>query len=135
MNKFENFTKAMEKITEAQNLLQRGPCSYYVNEITGAYEYLMERFCPFKVGDRVMLKHSPYPMPYGWVGSAHFLVSGSIATIHSTECGPTGFVFGVEFDDESWIKRDWTTKIEEFVPVEPSRKHRFSLNENILAKI
>jgi hypothetical protein len=88
MSKFENFTLAMEKIAAAQELLQRGPASYYVNEITGAYDYLMDRFAPFKVGDKVMLKERPEPMPSGWSHCAHFLIRGALATVKGIECGP-----------------------------------------------
>lgn len=135
MSKFENFSKAMEKIAEAQRLLEKGPSSYYVTEITGAYEYMMERFCPFKVGDTVMLKHAPDPMPTGWVSSAHFLIAGSKAIVHSTECTPKGFLFYIKFDNESWIKRDFASKTEEVVLFEPDRRHTFGFGENSLVKV
>ena len=137
-NRFENFTKAMEKITEAQHLLERGPASFYVSEITGAYDYLMNRFAPFKEGDRVMLKEQPMPMPSGWSGSAHFLKRGALATVQSCDCTPKGFVIAVVFDEESWIKENWDkngTKSKEVVLMEPDRKHQYSFGETALVKV
>jgi hypothetical protein len=137
-NRFENFTKAMEKITEAQMLLQKGPCSYYVSEITGAYDYLMDRFAPFKEGDRVMLKERPDPMPGGWAGSAHFLVRGALATVRSVDCTPDGFVIAVIFDEESWIKTNWDkngTQSTEVILMEPGRKHLYGFGETALVKV
>lgn len=135
MSKFENFTKAMEKITEAQRLLERGPSSYYVNEITGAYKYLMDRFAPFKVGDRVMLKEQPMPMPSGWSGSAHFLKRGALATVREIECGSKGFTVQVIFDDESWIKENWATKEKEVIPMEEDGKHLYGFSDTAFAKV
>jgi hypothetical protein len=134
-NRFENFTLAMEKITEAQMLLQKGPCSYYVSEITGAYDYLMDRFAPFKEGDRVMLKERPDPMPSGWAGSAHFLVRGALATVQSCDCSPKGFNIEIVFDEESWIKEDWHAKTKEIVLMEPNRKHTYNFGESALVKV
>lgn len=135
MSKFENFTLAMEKITEAQRLLERGPASYYVNEITGAYEYLMDHFAPFKVGDQVMLKERPDPMPSGWSGAAHFLNRGALAIVKNIECGPKGFRVDVIFDDESWIKEDWATKTKEVIPTEEDRKHMFGFRDTAFVKV
>lgn len=136
MSKFENFTAAMEKITEAQRLLERGPASYYVNEITGAYEYLMDRFAPFKVGDRVMLKEAPdLDFNSGWWSSKHFLIRGALATVKTIECGPKGFTVQVIFDDESWIKEDFATKTKEVVLMEKDRKHLYGFSDTAFAKV
>jgi hypothetical protein len=135
MSKFENFTKAMEKIAAAQELLSRGPASYYVTEMTGAYEYLMDKFAPFKDGDKVMLKERPDPMPSGWSGSAHFLVRGALATVKEIECGPKGFRVDVIFDDESWIREDWAAKTKEVVPTEPESRHMFGFSDSAFVKV
>ena len=136
MGKFENFTVAMEKIAEAQRLLERGPSSYYVNEITGAYEYLMDRFAPSKVGDRVMLKEAPdLDFNSGWQSSKHFLVRGALATVKNIDCGPKGFAVQVIFDDESWIKEDWATKTKEVVPMAEDRKHVYGFSDTAFVKV
>jgi len=135
MNKFETFKLAMEKITEAQMLLQQGPTAYYVSEITGAYDYMMDKFAPFKVGDRVMLKERPDPMPEGWQSSAHFLVRGALATVKEIDCGSKGFTVHVEFDDESWIKVDQVTGTKEIVMIEPDRKHHYCFSDRPLMKV
>ncbi len=134
-SKFTNFTKAMEKIEEAQRLLQQGPASYYVTEITGAYEYLMGRFAPFKIGDKVMLKNPPDPMPYGWTSVAHFLIRGALAVVKEVECGPNGFSIGVEFEDESWIKKDYATKTEEVILFDSDRKHLYYFKDTAFVKV
>lgn len=61
---------------------------------------------PFNEGDRVTLKETPDINPetsWGWMGSKHFLVKGSVATIKQIKFHDGHFIFGLAFDDETWI--------------------------------
>lgn len=124
------FLAAMKKLAEAQELLSRGPASFYVEQMVGAYDYLMERFAPFKVGDRVMLLKTPSPMPSGWEHCRHFLVPGAYATVHQLSCDGNGFRVEVEFLDESWIN-----SAGEVIPMEPDRRHTFSFSDTSFVKV
>ena len=95
----ENVKNAAKLMSQASNLLAQGPLEYYLTEMAGAHEYLMERFCPFKVGDKVMLTKTP-DTDNGWRGFKDILVRGAIGTVMTTECGKSGFSFSITFDDE-----------------------------------
>jgi hypothetical protein len=98
--------------------------------MVGAYDYLMERYAPFKAGDRVMLVKSPSPMPSGWEHCRHFLVPGAYAIVHQISCDAKGFRVEVEFLDESWIDRD-----NKIIPIEPDRRHTFSFSDVSFVKV
>jgi hypothetical protein len=62
--------------------------------------------CPYKMGDRVALTKTPIINKnegWGWLGSKHFLVQGAIATIVERDFHDGHFIFGLHFDDETWI--------------------------------
>lgn len=129
MDRFEPFLKAMKLLTEAQQLLERGPASYYTEEFAGAYEYLMTNFAPFKVGDKVMLIKVPKPFPTGWEHCAHFIVMGARAVVRSVHCDREGFAIDVHFNAESWIDRDGKVTL-----MELDRKHNFCFRATSFVK-
>lgn len=105
---------------------------YYLRELVGAKEFLIRRFSPFKVGDRVELSYTPKIDPqnsWGWMGSKHFLLEGAQAVVEKVDCGSSGFSYAVIFDDESWI--DHTGNVHARPEDE---KHRFHFNETGLRK-
>src|SRR5258708_7658 len=64
---------------------------------------------PFQVDDRVKLNTTPEisaEKSWGWMGAKHFLIEGALATVHHREFYDGQFVFGLAFDDESWINHD-----------------------------
>ena len=122
----EEASKLMEK---AHGLLSRGPLSFYLREMAGAYNVLMSRFCPFPIGTKVALSKTPKITPEtspGWMSCKHFLVAGAVGTVVEAGCGEEGFSFHVQFDDETYIHPH--TK-EKCVPQSP---HVFWLGERYL---
>jgi len=116
------------KASELDNLLS-DEFGFKLNEVLQSYTSLFNRFCPYKVGDRVKLtKTLDIPKGNGWYGSKHFLVEGAIATVNN--CGYRGdsFSFGLKFDDETWIDM-----YENIKPV--TAKHLFYLSENLIERV
>ena len=100
MRNLDGIKKAWKLIQAAEEALGQGPASFYFEELLASYDLLMSRFCPYKVGERVILRmtpiientHSP-----GWLPYKSFLVKGALGVICSAECGRDGFIFSVEF--------------------------------------
>lgn len=93
--------KAAALMREAQDLLSHGPLDFYLTEMAAAYDILMTRYAPFKVGDRVRLKDTPdinEAVRYGWLACKSLLVAGATGVIVRADCGSYGFFFGVVFD-------------------------------------
>ena len=62
--------------------------------------------CPYQIGERVMLVKTPVinaKESWGWLGAKHFLIQGATATVHQREFYDGRFIFGLYFDDETWI--------------------------------
>lgn len=106
---------------------------YKMERIVTSFGEMFDRFCPFRVGDRVELSHTPEitnSKRWGWLGSKHFLVEGSPGVITSRDFRGGEFIFEVMFDLESWIpssgnaKGEWSKR--------PDR-HVYSLSEADLA--
>lgn len=114
-------------IREGMDKLGGGPASWYVDQLVAAYELLMQRYAPFKVGDLVRLSRTieGIDQEHGWYACRHFLTVGSRGIVTIAECGTKGFSFGVEFFDETWIDQDGIKRI-------PSRRHTFMFGENDL---
>lgn len=79
------------------------------------WRYVLENACsiwlmsPFKVGDRVTLSMTPKITTeerWGWMGSKHYLIKGSIASIRERSFYGGKFIYGVTFDDESYKDLD-----------------------------
>jgi hypothetical protein len=104
-----NISRAADLMREAQSVLGSGPLDFYLCELAASYNLLMERFAPFKVGDRVALSRTPNitsETAPGWMSCRHFLVKGATGTVKEANCGQGGFRFGIVFDDDSWIDRN-----------------------------
>jgi len=64
-----------------------------------------ERFCPFKVGQRVELtKTLDIEQASDWYHGRHYLVQGSPGVVLSRGFRNNQFDFEVKFDLESWIR-------------------------------
>lgn len=130
MNFADRVSKAALLMDEAHELLRKGPLSFYLREMSAAYELLMSRYAPFKVGDRVKLAKTPDITPEhapGWMSCRHFLVQGAIATVSDARCGEGGFRFDVMFDGETWLDREGVER-----PI--SEKHTFTFREASLER-
>jgi len=81
-----------------------GSFEWGVNEVVQSYLSIFNRFCPFKIGDRVQLKSTCRITgpEHGWYGSRHFLIAGSKAVVKERGYSDGQFSFYLEFDDESW---------------------------------
>jgi hypothetical protein len=86
--------------------------------------------CPFNVEDRVVLTDTPVitkEKSWGWMGSKHFLIKGAKATVKERQFYDGSFVFGLIFDDETWIDYEGICQ-----PVD--RKALFFFRERWLSK-
>lgn len=84
---------------------------WHLKKVEGYATALFDRFCPFKVGDRVRLTRTPEittEKSWGWIGSKHFLMKGALATVADVDYRADGkcFEYLLKFDDDSWIDRD-----------------------------
>ena len=130
----ENVKDAIDLLQKGINKLSNGPLSYYVENMVAAYDILMTRYAPFKVGDCVLLTKTPVinlSTASGWMGSKHFLVKGAAGTVATADCGTRGFKFDVIFDDESWYNH--VDKI--YVKMAEDKRHRYCFGEDDLVKI
>jgi len=125
----EKVEKAISLMSDAIRLLNSGPLDYYLRKLVAAYNHLIEKHAPFKVGDRVALVAAPdYNKAPGWRHCAHFLVPGAKATVQEVEFTEKGFRFAVLFDDESWIDdRSGTINL-----LQGDSRHQFILREKDL---
>lgn len=126
-----NFKEARRLIQQGNDMLRSGSFDYYLDKMLGCYELLLDRFSPFKVGDRVILAKTPNITPeksWGWMGSKHFLIKGAAGTVRSVSVDRDGFSFQVEFDDESFI-HPFTKQV---TPV--TEKHTYHFGEDWLVK-
>lgn len=121
---------AYKEFQKAEDILSGGPSSYYFQRIEEYVEGLFS-FCPFRIGDKVVLVKKPQiDEKSGWWGCRHFLVEGAIGTVREVDYYPWHFTACVEFDNESWID-SWNKK--EIHPVE--NKHVFHFSEDYLLVI
>jgi hypothetical protein len=125
--------KALSLIDEGLNVLRRGPADWYVSRLVECYELLLNKYAPFRVGDRVVLTEAPditERTAPGWMHSRHFLVKGAMGVVREVDVCARGFSGAIAFDDESWIDRDGKAN-----PVEPDRRHVFNLHERLLVRV
>jgi len=76
------------------------------------YKYVLEGAntiwmrSPFKVGDLVRLNKTPEiteEKSWGWLGAKHFLIKGALARVETRQFYDGKFVYGLSFDEESYI--------------------------------
>lgn len=122
----------IEQIEKDVNSLVGGEYKYKLNTLVKSYTDLFDRFCPFKIGDRVRLTAAPEiskKVAWGLLSYKHFLIPGAIATVSSLDFCEGLFSFGVVFDDESWIS-SLSGKLQHYV--EPADRHAFLFSEKFL---
>jgi len=64
---------------------------------------------PLQVKDRAILIETPVindKESWGWLGAKHFLIKGAMATVKEVDFYKGKFIFGLKFDDDSWIDQD-----------------------------
>jgi hypothetical protein len=111
------------------------------NVIGTAYQQLISvlegaiLIAPFAQGDRVELACTPdLGRSPGWQKSAHFLVAGAKATVHSIRLDSLGWRVLVTFDDESWVS-SWGKDAGKINRVEPGRRSLYTFGASHLRKI
>jgi hypothetical protein len=96
--------KCAEDFKNKVNRAMGGSFSWGVEQVIDSYLSMFDRFCPYKIGDRVQLKSTcKIPDSSGWYTSRHFLTKGSKAIVRDRGYSDGQFSFFLEFDDESWI--------------------------------
>ena len=102
----ENIKEAAEMLDTALRKLAKGPLSFYLKELVGANELMIQRFSPFKVGDPVVLLKTPdLTKAFGWKSHAHLLVKGAECTVTAVELLSTGFLYYVTVDSEQPVPK------------------------------
>lgn len=120
---FDKVKEAFAKIESGMSTLRGGPINWFVDQLIAAYDLVLNRFSPYKVGARVTLRE-PHPAPGNWQQSKHFLVPGEPATVELIDLRADGrLVFYCVFDNETWID-------EQGVKRPPSSKHNYVLFED-----
>ncbi|RUR74888.1 hypothetical protein PCC6912_50660 [Chlorogloeopsis fritschii PCC 6912] len=116
-----------QKVADLEKSLPNN-LGYILNSVLGSYENLFNRFCPFKVGERVVLTKTPeIDKESGWYRGKHFLVEGAIATIKNRDYYQNKFVFYLEFENESWIDSNGEIHL-----YDPERRHHFAFSEDFV---
>lgn len=118
-------TEVSKAIREASEKA-RDLCGWPIEQLVESYLSMFERFCPFRVGDRVKLRATPdLTDAPGWKGSKHWLVAGAAGIVRARGYTGGAFSFDVEFDDESW-------KDDAGVVRPTSCKHTYGFREHFL---
>lgn len=120
----------VEQIEACTRSISQSSFSFYMKELLHSYKLLLDKYAPFKVGDRVMLKKPPTiddTHAPGWAGCKHFLIEGAKATVCEVSCGEGGFRFYLEFDGESYIDHEHMLHM-------VKDKHSFCFGEDFLEK-
>jgi hypothetical protein len=120
------YQEAFGKIQNAQDVLARGPQSYYFERILEYVEVLFNRYAPFKAGDRIVICKAPN-CNNGWKAHEQDLQKGA-----------KGEVEGIDFYKGKWrvdIVLDKETWMDNGVRRACKTKHTFCLNEDEVVKI
>lgn len=83
--------------------------SYDIEQIRTTFNEMFERFCPFKVGDRVRLVRDwtdPRGDSPGWHHHMHTLVRDNVAVVKGRDFRNGKFIFDLLFDKETWVDKD-----------------------------
>jgi hypothetical protein len=131
MKEIVGLSSKTQEISKEFNRICGGSFEWATKEIANSYLSMFDRFCPFKVGDRVRLvkDYEVTDKSHGWYHCRHFLQKGALSTIITREYENTCFTFQIEFDRETWISSE--DKIERPVTC----KHTFYFREDYLEKV
>ena len=108
----ENYIREMSVAIKAIRDIQKtlgGQSEYKMERILSSHTHMFDRFCPFKVGDRIELASTPKidkDTRWGWLGSKHYLIEGSPGVVVSRDYYKGRFSFDIKMDLESWVQ-DW----------------------------
>lgn len=121
MSNVEEYAKQVIDIVDLINDVNK--------QVIDSYLSMFNRFCPFRIGDRVrLIKTLDISPDSGWYHHRHFLTKDSPGTVVERGYSDGRFTFYVTFDNETWIDSDGNKN-----PVE--NLHWFALNEHLLERI
>lgn len=135
MANVEQYARELEEMSEMVsvfkskfNSLCGGSFGWGVSQVVASYLSLFDRFCPFKVGDQVVLARDVVvDRESGWYSSRHFLVKGSKGEVRGRGYSDGMFCFNIVFDDESYIDDEHRKHI-------PVDKHMYKFSDRMLEK-
>lgn len=133
-NYAEDLVTLIQKIDDLKVTMNRGEHYHKFESVINSYGSIFNRFCPYVIGDRVRLIKAPVindRVAPGWMGCEHFLIEGALGKITDTGYDEGKFVFGVEFDDDSYIH----FQTGEVVPTSPNKRYSFRFSEEDLAVV
>ena len=133
----EKYAKELDEIVADVRTLAnkvQNSTGFKLENVAGTINSLMDRFCPFDVGDSVKLTTDfTCDKDHGWHSYQHFLVEGAEAKI--TERGydykANRFEFYLKFENET--RRGYIDKIEH--PVTTESKHVFQFTEDWITNV
>ena len=127
----EELAVFQQRAAELAKIIIPSEIDYKVKSIANSYQEMFDRFCPFQINGKVVLsKAVDFAKAPSWESSKHFLVEGAIATIINRDFRNKLYVFGVEFEKDSWI--DVKGTIHEY---KPEDRHLFYISELSLIKL
>lgn len=135
MSNVEAYIEDFQKLYSACKDLERkipSELGWKLGEVLGSYKSLYDRFCPFKIGDRVELASTPNideNNAPSWICCKHFLVKGAKGIVRGRGYYQEQFTFEVEFDNESWIDQEGKVNL-----VSERNKHVFNFSEKTLIR-
>lgn len=101
----DRWAEADEHMKAVRDAFSGGPMNYCIKEVVNCHKSLFDRFCPYKVGDKVQLTKTPCT-DNGWRGSSHFLKKGAKGKVKERGYSGEQFTFLIVFDQDSWIDTD-----------------------------
>jgi hypothetical protein len=92
-----------QKVTDLSKIMP-SEIDYKIKSVFNGYQEMFDRFCPFQIGDKVVLSKVPdFTKAPGLESSKHFLIEGAIAIVKTRNFKNQLFIFGLEFEEDSWI--------------------------------
>lgn len=89
--------EGVEKLNEGSKILSQGPLSFYMEELLACFDLLINRFSPYKVGDKVILNYTPVVEGTGWSCFKGKLEKGIEGEVKEIGCGKGGLRYQVVF--------------------------------------
>ena len=127
----ELYLEGQEQFRKAENILKRGPHSFYERKMIAYIETLFDRFAPFKEGDRVKIVKAP-KCDGGWSCYKDLMVKGAKGVVTDVDLDSETKVFTayVKWDNESYTDMNGKKR-----KIPEKDRHVFLMNENQIKKI
>lgn len=123
----EGVNKFLDSIYESARMII--DYNYELSELYKFKDEMYKRYCPFKVGDTVILVKEPVineKQAWGWLHAKHFLKIGAVGIVKEVGFYDGKFRAGVKFLNETYI--DSNTKKE----IQLEKPHMYMFSEDFL---